>query len=351
MLVFDLLQDDLLDGRDTLLLVLIKVAEYAQILVRVLHDKVELHTVELVEVSIALADSRLVDLWRLLVHGYFEVLVNLGAGDVLHVEDELEEALQRGLRRLNNILVAYYMHRDLGVEPELVEVLPHCHVLLNEFTPHLRELNVVLVVDRAVMRTSADHVEKGCNGVDGVPHEQNSTLGIELGLAVALWIVRFHDHHALIHEALTSQTHEHQVLVQLLRNVAVRAGREAHDLLEVSTEQRVTRARETDHDDSVLIFCLLLVDVEEVFIGLGQTFGFFIARVHLRNQLSFERVEALRRKHGTVNLERNITLSAKSGQLLTSLACSDDGTIVLVNTSALIHMNPLLQLVALVQLI
>lgn len=142
-----------------------------------------------------------------------------------------------------------------------MEVLPHRHVLLDELAPHLRELDVILVIDRAVMCARANHIEEGRNGVNRVPHEQDGTLSIELGLAISLWIMRLDDHDALVYEALASQSHQHQVLVQLLRDVAVRAGREAHDLLKIGAQQRIARAREADHDDRVLVVRLFLVDV------------------------------------------------------------------------------------------
>lgn len=41
--------------------------------------------------------------------------MHLGAGDVFHVEDELEEALQSGLWGLHYVLVANDVHRNFGV--------------------------------------------------------------------------------------------------------------------------------------------------------------------------------------------------------------------------------------------
>lgn len=65
--------------------------------------------------------------------------------------------------------------------------------------------------------------------------------------------MRFDNPHAFVHEALTSQTHVHQRLVQLLRNVAVRSSHQPCDFLEVSPEQRVSRPRVARNDDRVLI--------------------------------------------------------------------------------------------------
>lgn len=88
-------------------------------------------------------------------------MLNIGAFQIIDIENKFEQALKSGLRMLNDVLVPDDMDWDLGIGPELVEVIPNCYVLLDEFRPQARKLEVILVVYRPIVRASANHVEKG----------------------------------------------------------------------------------------------------------------------------------------------------------------------------------------------
>ena len=105
------------------------------------------------------------------------------------------------------------MDWDFGIDPELVEVFPNGNVLLDEVGPHLWELGVVLVLNAAVVRTRADHVEQRGDAVNRISHQQNGPFGVELGLAISFRVMRLDNHYSLVDEALAGQTHQHQVLV------------------------------------------------------------------------------------------------------------------------------------------
>ena len=78
---------------------------------------------------------------------------------------------------------------------------------------------------------------------------------------------------ALINETLSGEPHEHEILIELLGDVAIGARGEAHDLFEVCPEQRVAGARKADHDNGVLVHCFLL-EAKELHGGLAGNLGF-----------------------------------------------------------------------------
>ena len=113
------------------------------------------------------------------------------------------------MRIIDNIFVPDDVYGDLGIGPELVEVVPHSYVLLNELSPKLWEGVEIIVVNWTIVWTGADHVEQRGDWVNRVSYQKYSSLGIELGFSISFWIVCFDNHDSFIDEAFTSETHEH----------------------------------------------------------------------------------------------------------------------------------------------
>jgi hypothetical protein len=131
-------------------------------------------------------------------------VVNHGAFDIFDVKNELQQTFQDRMRVIDYILVADDVNWDFGVRPEFVEVIPYSYILLNKLGPQLRERKVVVIVYRSIMRSGANHVEQGRDRVDRVTHQQNGSLSIKLGLAVAFRVVSFDNHDALVNQSLAS---------------------------------------------------------------------------------------------------------------------------------------------------
>ena len=119
------------------------------------------------------------------------------------------------------------MHWDLSLEPKVMKIFPNSYLLLNEFSPMVWELIKVKIGDGQVVRPRADHVKKRSYTVKRATHQQYATLCSKLCLAVPLRVVRLHDPNAFINQALASQPHMHQRLVELLGDIAVRAADKA----------------------------------------------------------------------------------------------------------------------------
>lgn len=114
------------------------------------------------------------------------------------IQDELEELAESWLRIGDDVFVSDDVDGDLRIEPEIVKVFPDGDILLDEFRPKLWELLEVVVADRLVVGSSADHVEKTGDAVERVPDEEDGSLRVELGLSVPLRVVRFNDPHAFV---------------------------------------------------------------------------------------------------------------------------------------------------------
>ena len=112
-----------------------------------------------------------------------------------------------------------------------MKVFPNCDLLLDELSPVVWELIKVKIGDGQVVRPRADHVKKRSYTVKRATHQQYAALCSKLCLAVPLWVVRLHDPNAFINQALASQPHMHQRLVELLGDIAVRATDKAGDFL------------------------------------------------------------------------------------------------------------------------
>lgn len=88
--------------------------------------------------------------------------------------------------------------------------------------------------------------------------------------------MRFDDPHAFIDQSFTGETHVHQILVQLLSDIAVGTRSETRNLLEIRSQKSVSGPGKTDHDASILILifsgveklefwlCTYLVFIQEV---------------------------------------------------------------------------------------
>jgi hypothetical protein len=95
---------------------------------------------ELCHVGIDFAFSWLVHFWRCFLARYVYILLNSRPRDTSHIQNKLHKLDERWLGLEDDILVADHMHWDLGLQPEVVEVLPHGDFLLNELGPVVGEL-------------------------------------------------------------------------------------------------------------------------------------------------------------------------------------------------------------------
>lgn len=136
----------------------------------VLVNKLDLVEIELVEIAIDEALTRLVDLRRGLLDSDVQILLNLGASNILNVQNEFKQVFEGLVWVADDVLVADDVHWNFGVNPEFMEVLPHGDVLLDELGPKRVELLIVVVVDRSIVRARAYHVEQRCNRVQGISY-------------------------------------------------------------------------------------------------------------------------------------------------------------------------------------
>lgn len=107
------------------------------------------------------------------------------------------------------------------------------------------------------MRTRANHIEKGSDTIEGTANEQNAPLRSELSLTIALWEMRLDGEDTLVNETFTSKTHVHQRYIQLLGYVAVGAGDDTSDFLNVRSHERVSTSWITCQNDRILISAVL----------------------------------------------------------------------------------------------
>lgn len=62
------------------------------------------------------------------------------------------------------------MNWDLSIEPEIVEILPDCDLLLNKLVPLFLKFGIVAIVYWFIVRAGAYHVEQGGDRVQRVAH-------------------------------------------------------------------------------------------------------------------------------------------------------------------------------------
>jgi len=126
-----------------------------------------------------------------------------------------------------------------------MEVFPDSNLLLDELRPLCREFIEIRISDRKVMCTGTDHVKKGSYTVERATDEQNAPLCAELCLAIALRIVCLDDPDTFINETFSRQSHMHERLIELLRDITIGTANETKNFLEISTKESVTGARIT----------------------------------------------------------------------------------------------------------
>ena len=111
--------------------------------------------------------------------------------------------------------------------------------------------------------------------------------------------MRFYNHDPLINKSFPSEPHHHEVLVQLLGDVAVRPRGQPHYLLEVGPQQSVSRPRETHHDRRVLVYRFVLVQVQELQGRLAACFD--LGRVEFLEQSCLQVLEGHYWEHRPVH--------------------------------------------------
>ena len=127
---------------------------------------------ELVLVTVDLTFAGLVHLGRLLSGVHLNVRLDYGPLQVGLVQNKFEKFSQRLLVPLQDVLVANDVHRDLGFDPEVVELLPDAYLLFHPLLPHFRMLHEVLVRNGKVVTSGRSHVEEGSYAVKRLPHKQ-----------------------------------------------------------------------------------------------------------------------------------------------------------------------------------
>ena len=130
----------------------------------------KLFSVELAEVRVDLTLPWLINLWSLFLDSQVNIALYNSPFNVWLVQYEAHKFHHGCLGAAEYVFVPDEVDRDLCVKPELMEVLPNGDLLLHELVPRLVELRIVIIVNRLVVRTSADHVEKGCTSIQGVSH-------------------------------------------------------------------------------------------------------------------------------------------------------------------------------------
>ena len=190
-------------------------------LLRISHHKVHLDGHELLLVPVDFAFAWLVNLRRLLHTGQLDVLLNLGALYGFHIEQEAAKVAHHGHWVQHNVFISDHVHGYFGLEPKVMEILPHRDLLLDELGPLLLELDKVVIGYRQVVGPRTHHIEQRCDAVQRTSDQEHTSLSSKLSLAVALRKVRLRTKHSLVYETLTGETHEHESLVELLCDVAV----------------------------------------------------------------------------------------------------------------------------------
>jgi len=126
----------------------------------------------------------------------------------------------------------------------------------------------------------------------------------------------FNNPNALVYEAFSCQSHVHQREVELFCNVAVAASHQAHDALQLGSQESVARARVARHNDGVEvvsdIFSIQKVQIRELNLFLRQVLR---ALQNLVSVFVIVPVATCLEKR-TFNLERYISWSGLSFRLI-----------------------------------
>lgn len=89
------------------------------------------------------------------------------------------------------------------------------------------------------MAARAHHVEQTSHAVQGASHEQDCTFRSESCFAVALRVMGFNYPDALVHQALSRESHVHQCEVEFFCDIAVTARHQTHDAFKLGTKESV----------------------------------------------------------------------------------------------------------------
>ena len=144
-----------------------------------------------------------------------------------------------------------------GFHPKVVEIFPDTDFLLDELFPLFWEFNEVAVSNAHVVGPRAHHVEKRGHAVQGVSYQQQHSLSVKFGVPITLWVMRFDDPDPLIDEAFSGEAHEHEIFVELFKDVTIAAWSQPHDLFEVSAQESVSWAWVRSHDHRILVLSFL----------------------------------------------------------------------------------------------
>lgn len=100
---------------------------------------------ELVLVTVDLTFAGLVHLGRLLPCVHLNIRLDYGPLQVGLVQNKFEKFSQRLLVALQDVLIANDVHRDLGFDPEVVELFPDAYLLCHPLLPQFGMLHKVIV--------------------------------------------------------------------------------------------------------------------------------------------------------------------------------------------------------------
>lgn len=76
-----------------------------------------------------------INLGSFLLRAKLDKLFDFCSADVVNIKNELHEMRYSVGRVQHDVLIADHVYGDLRVQPEVIEVLPHSNLLLNEFCP------------------------------------------------------------------------------------------------------------------------------------------------------------------------------------------------------------------------
>ena len=181
----------------------ISIAKIANQLLCVRHHEINLDGLELHLVPIDFAFAWFIYLWCLLHACQLYVLLNLGSLYGFHIEKEAAQIAHHGHRIQHNVFISDDVNGYFGLQPKVMEVLPHRDLLLDELGPLIRKLDKVFICYRQVVRPRTHHVEQGCDAIQRTSDQQYTSFGSKLRLTIALREVCLRAKHSLVYETLT----------------------------------------------------------------------------------------------------------------------------------------------------
>ena len=111
-------------------------------------------------ISINLTFTWLVNLWRLFRNCNSKMFFYFCAFNIWNIHYEFYKTFQSWLWLVDNIFVSNNVYWNFSIDPEVMEILPHCYILLHIFIPLIYEFLIIFRSNRLIMRSCTYHIEK-----------------------------------------------------------------------------------------------------------------------------------------------------------------------------------------------